>query len=67
MARPCMECRRTLWPLNSYVLITLHIISVFTITEHGLAIAFCPVENEEVLPKENAILPNENYTFSTIK
>ena len=56
-------------------------ISVFMITEHGLAVTFCPVENEEVLPNEKAILPNdntilpnnnttlsnENYTFSTIK
>ena len=30
------------------------------ITEHGLAVTFCPVENEEVLPIENAILPNDN-------
>ena len=37
------------------------------ITEHGLAVTFCPAENEEVLPNDNTILPNENYTFSTIK
>ena len=30
------------------------------ITEHGLAVTFCPVENEEVLPNENVILPNDN-------